>query len=169
MPPRPHNAELGLPIPLLELESSDDATSESSAESASESEPDLKDALPVNPKTAKTTSSYRDPRILQAEIKGAAYRVSKKSAIHAGPSALRAYYLWHGNPDLTPKAIASLLRDPPLQTNTVITYVLDTISSEKLPYDVDRAKQELFGTMNFIPTRYAHIAQSCSVQIPKDS
>lgn len=77
----------------------------------------------------------RDARIVAAELKMTKYRSSKKTGIFAGPSALRAYYLWHGNNDLDPESIAKLLRDPPLQTNTVVTYILDSVKSERLPYN----------------------------------
>src|SRR2546430_11853938 len=39
--------------------------------------------------------------------------------------------------------IAKMLRDPPLQTTTVVNYILESIRLEKLPYDKKRVADVL--------------------------
>ena len=43
---------------------------------------------------------------------------------------------------------AALLRDPPLQTVTVVSYILDTIVSENMPYDKIRLKEEVISPIS---------------------
>ncbi|TQS31427.1 hypothetical protein Golomagni_08287, partial [Golovinomyces magnicellulatus] len=79
-PPRPYNTELGLPIPVLEVQSSDEEASESGVESLSDSESGQESIPKKKTESAKTELSNRDDRILKAEAQAAAYRSSKKSA-----------------------------------------------------------------------------------------
>lgn len=100
----------------------------------------------VQQRTPKPTA--KDARISAAEDRmGVYYRSSPRKVVSASPSRLRAYYLWHDNGDLQPDSIARLLRDPPLKTNTVVTYILDAIVAEKLPYDKSRLHQELLSLL----------------------
>ena len=48
----------------------------------------------------------------------------------ASPAQLRAYHIWHTNPDLSVESIAAKLRDPPLQTTTVSNYILEALRTE---------------------------------------
>jgi exonuclease 3'-5' domain-containing protein 2 len=165
VPPRPHHHEKGLPIRIAEPSPSEQ-TSEPAELSAGAS-PQVEAA---ESKLAKVTKAQlheaaasattkvpsaraqrqankpaaRDSRISAAETSMQAYyKAPKKKAISVGPSSLRAYYIWHANTDLQPEAVAKLLRDPPLKTNTVVTYILDAIVAEKLPYDKSRLNQEV--------------------------
>ena len=56
------------------------------------------------------------------------------SRIRATSPHLRAYHLWHSQ-ELSLDDIASHIRDPPLSHSTVISYILQAISLERLEYD----------------------------------
>ncbi|KAM7219954.1 putative Werner syndrome helicase [Rhypophila decipiens] len=112
--------------------------------------------LPGQSSTKETTTKSlpspqqpKDKRVTDAEALAAEYRSNKpilanvKQNSYAAAYQLRAYYMWHNNTDLGPKEIAALLRNPPLQTTTVVNYILETIRLEKLPYDGARLKSEL--------------------------
>lgn len=62
--------------------------------------------------------------------------------VKAKPAALRAYSLWHCQ-SYDIQAVASLLREPPLQATTVASYVLEALVLEDLPHDVERAREAL--------------------------
>lgn len=149
IPERPFHAELGLPIPILELPTVDDDASsgldvlESDDESVSASDAESEPAANTSKSAQAPVMPDRDARILAAEDAAWVYRTNKKTAVLARPSALRAYYIWHNNEDLQPNSIAKLLRDPPLQTNTIVSYILDCLVKEKLPYNSDRLRSEL--------------------------
>ncbi|KEY69889.1 hypothetical protein S7711_06444 [Stachybotrys chartarum IBT 7711] len=162
-PPRPHHYELGLPIRI--------------AEPVVEAEADMTDAMVPEdelqaiiaeadiagtPKTPQPPE--RDARITAAELEMKSYRSSKQKIISASPSSLRAYYIWHANDNLDPGSIAKLLRTPPLKTNTVVTYILDAIVSEKLPYNKKRVGQELLSTLQprtMSSSKYQFLVQDC--------
>lgn len=82
----------------------------------------------------------------------------------ATPAALRAYYLWHTNDGLRPEPIAGLLRDPPLKVNTVVSYILDAITSERLPYDKARLGGEILPLLDakLVGGRYRYLARACA-------
>jgi hypothetical protein len=82
----------------------------------------------------------------------------------AAPSALRSYFIWTDNDDMDPASIAKLLRNPPLQTNTVICYILDSILIEKLPYPKARLKTEVLSQLHakLASGKYQRIVQACA-------
>ena len=55
---------------------------------------------------------------------------------------LQAYYLWHQQ-SMDVHHIAAVLKSPPLSSNTVISYVLDVIRDEELPFDAARLRDLL--------------------------
>ncbi|KAJ6438495.1 Werner syndrome helicase [Purpureocillium lavendulum] len=165
-PPRPHHAELGLPIPFIEPESL-----ESDCEAY---EPSSSDDMgtPVTPKpaptpkprsrTSKTAKSpspapnkARDARIDAAERCSREYRSAKQTPVSATPAALRAYYLWHANDGLRPGPIAGLLRDPPL----------------KAPFDKARLGGEILPLLDakLVSGRYRYLARACAAEESQDS
>ncbi|KAM0287435.1 hypothetical protein ACHAQH_000386 [Verticillium albo-atrum] len=91
--------------------------------------------------TANLTRTL-DARVLAAESRVATYRASKAS-MRTTPTSLRSYYLWHDNDGVGPEVVAEILRDPPLQTNTVVGYVLEAIKLENLPFDKKRLRNEV--------------------------
>jgi hypothetical protein len=165
VPPRPHHHEKGLPIRIAKPPPSEEASepAEPPAGALSDTEPakskpaevtkaQLHEATasattkvpPARARRPTTKPAAKDSRIVAAETSiQAYYNAPRKKAISVGSSSLRAYYIWHANADLQPEAVAKLLRDPPLKTNTVITYILDAIVAEKLPYDKSRLNQEV--------------------------
>ncbi|EFY88066.1 putative Werner syndrome helicase [Metarhizium acridum CQMa 102] len=170
-PSKPHHAELGLPIPVVGTESKPEeetghlpggssSSSSSSSSFRSELETEL---LAFPPIPAKPP--VRDARILAAEKKAIEYRKSKTSAVSAPPTSLRAYFVWHNNLDLNPEAVAQLLRDPPLKTNTVVSYILDVIVSEKMAYDRGRLESEVLPLLDQravqVGSRYGALVRSC--------
>ncbi|PHH64948.1 hypothetical protein CDD81_3585 [Ophiocordyceps australis] len=64
----------------------------------------------------------QDPRVAAAETQAQAYRLSREA---------------------DPETIGGLLREPPLKTGTVISYILDSIVLEKMPFDRKRVKTEI--------------------------
>lgn len=55
---------------------------------------------------------------------------------------LRAYALWHEQQHAV-ITTAALLRNPPLQTATVATYILEALRTERLPFEVARLVEVL--------------------------
>ncbi|KAK3325858.1 exonuclease-like protein [Apodospora peruviana] len=109
-----------------------------------------------------------DNRVVEATAQAADYRASRPPARTARASAalyqLRAYYLWHKNADLNPQQVAALLRDPPLQTMTVVNYILEAIRLEKLQYEKARMKAELLSLIpeSILATpRYKTFVKGC--------
>ena len=68
-------------------------------------------------------------------------------AKRAGASALRAYFLWRANRDLSPALIGELLRDPPLSPRTVSSYIAQAVRREKLPYEPVRFGAEVMSML----------------------
>ncbi|CAK7220517.1 hypothetical protein SCUCBS95973_004185 [Sporothrix curviconia] len=121
---------------------------------------------PRTPKIPKTPAAPKDPRITAAEEWLARYRTTASAAgrtVRARAASLRAYHLWHGDATLNPAALAALLRDPPLQTNTVISYVLEAVQFEALPYAKPRMRTELLDQIpaDLRKCRYAYLSKVC--------
>ncbi|KAG6356576.1 hypothetical protein INS49_014449 [Diaporthe citri] len=94
--------------------------------------------------SAKQPTPQKDPKIIAAETWLLEYRATRPDGkTKAGPAALRAYFIWHANDDLSVDSIAQLLRDPPLQLLTVCNYILGAIKAERLAYDRVRLRQVL--------------------------
>lgn len=109
-------------------------------------------------------AKFRDDRVTVADEKMQEYRSSKPGKVTVGPSALRAYYIWHNNEDLKPDDIAQLLREPPLHTNTVVSYILDAVMRENMPYCKIRMREELLSTISDTAMRlakYQTLIKSC--------
>ncbi|KAJ0166925.1 Werner syndrome ATP-dependent helicase [Colletotrichum tanaceti] len=146
-PPRPHDAELNIPIQLANGQSTTAVLSLKQVEA-------IREGLQIEPEGQSIAESIRaapvvspeqrqrDPRVTAADEQLVKYRASIKT-LRATPSAVRAYYIWANNRDLPPDAIAKLLRDPPLQTYTVVSYILEAIKLEKLPFDKKRLRNEI--------------------------
>lgn len=60
-----------------------------------------------------------------------------------------------------------MLRNPPLQPNTVLLYILDAIVAEKLPHDRQRLKLELLPRLHekLRQGRYGTLARSCEEDV----
>lgn len=75
----------------------------------------------------------------------------------ASASQLRAYALWHVQ-SLSLEDVGAHLRDVPLATSTVSSYVLTAILSEGLPFNVVRIKEPLSKLPHYVvQTRYKSI------------
>ena len=184
VPPRPHHAELGLPIPIPEP-ATEPPSSQASSDSAgteveTASSPTILIPKPMKAKAVATpkavqspriASKPRDSRVTDAELRMKEYRAAKQTPVSASPAALRAYYIWHTNEDLKPDSVAKLLRDPPLQINTVVSYILDAITAEKMPYGKPRLKAELIHHLHpkLVSGRYRHLVKACEeMETPKE-
>ncbi|EKJ68034.1 hypothetical protein FPSE_11845 [Fusarium pseudograminearum CS3096] len=174
-PPRPEFVEKGLPIKFLaadDADESDDTSESGDSEVISDVEAELDELeaefahTPTKSTTRKMTKATkatpeekkevhtRDHRVIVAEDHAMQYR-NQEHVVRVTMSSLRAYFLWHDNEGLTPESIAVLLRTPPLKTNTVVTYILDVITSEKLPYEKTRLREEVL--VHLSPqTRYSN-------------
>ncbi|KAL2760811.1 hypothetical protein ACRALDRAFT_1078622 [Sodiomyces alcalophilus JCM 7366] len=97
--------------------------------------------------SSSVAKRQRDGRVLAAEAQVASYRVSHATS-RATNAQLRSYYMWHDNEGLEPAEIARLLRDPPLQTNTVVGYILESIRLQGLAFDKERLRDEV---LNLVP------------------
>lgn len=189
-PPLPHHAELNRPIRLadgvvipsvdesLEPDGEDAvschlALSPRYLKSLGESIQIEENGEPILMETAKPSQpakdAIKDARIIAAESWVLGYRVHSKSiavrkTVKATAASLRAYHIWHYNRDLNPEAIARLLRNPPLQTLTVVNYILEAIRLEKLPYDAPRLQAEV---LSLLPkeilgtSRYKSLTNAC--------
>lgn len=174
-PPRPEFVEKGLPIKFLaddDVDESDGTSESGDSEVISDVEAELEELeaelaqTPTKSTTRKTIKATkatpeetkevhtRDHRVIVAEDHAIQYR-NQEHVVRVTMSSLRAYFLWHDNESLTPESIAVLLRTPPLKTNTVVTYILDVITSEKLPYEKTRLREEVL--VHLSPqTRYSN-------------
>ncbi|KAM0342272.1 hypothetical protein ACHAPU_009677 [Fusarium lateritium] len=160
-PPRPHFVEKNLPIQFLTADDVDesDATSESGESEVItdvEAELDEREIKAAQPpvRSTKTTAktvikapgnqaqATKDIRVVAAEDDARQYRIETNHS-KVSFSALRSYFIWHDNKTLRPETIASLLRNPPLKTNTVVSYILEAILIEKLPYSKARLRTEV--------------------------
>jgi exonuclease 3'-5' domain-containing protein 2 len=185
-PPRPYHAELGLPIRLASgasISTVDENTETVEPEEAAgvtttvsttfaatvretlqvEVDGEYDSIIAINIKSSGKTTQNRpkDARVVAAESWLADYR-SCKPQIRAAPSAIRAYRIWYTNSGLDPQEVAKLLRQPPLQTNTVVSYILETIKLEKLPFDNIRLRDEVLGLLprEVLTGRYKCILQT---------
>jgi hypothetical protein len=60
--------------------------------------------------------------------------------------------------------VAALLRDPPLQTTTVVSYILDAIRLGKLPFEKGRLREEVLGLLGeevLSGGRYDGVVRAC--------
>lgn len=92
---------------------------------------------------AKIPPPPKDPRVEAAEewVKG--YRDDCGGKIKAPPAALKAYHIWHSNEDVDCVSLAKMLREPPLQSSSVASYIMSSVHLEKLPYDKARMKTDV--------------------------
>jgi hypothetical protein len=104
----------------------------------------------------------KDARILAAESWVVEYRASRQN-VKAAAASLRAYHIWHHDTDLDPEGIAKLLRTPPLQTATVVNYILEAIRLEKLPYNAIRLQGEVLSLIpkEMLASRYQVLVKAC--------
>ena len=172
--PRPYHAELGLPIRLASGASIPTADENTEALDAGDADyspvatrtvstsflttvretvqvelDDSSESVLVTNTTSITRlarTTVKDERIAAAESWLADYRACRPQ-VRAAPSALRAYRIWRANSDLNPGDVAALLRQPPLQTNTVVSYILEAIRLEKLPFESDRLQDEVLSLL----------------------
>ena len=171
-PPRPYHAEENKPIRLaegVEIPTDDELEPEeqliptsaskgkyvgklspsylASTADNLELDPDF-DVQALSPTQCRGSKSppkptpQKDPLVLEAESLSATYRQSHPN-LKCTPSSLRCYYLWHTNPSLSLAEIAALLREVPLQTNTVVNYILEAVKTENLPFAKERLKSVL--------------------------
>lgn len=151
VPPRPRYAEEGLPIRLAPgvtvpraKEPADGAGTGGGNSSEATTEKAITPA-PSAPRVATSSSLKarpKDPRVTAAEVRVAEHRASNPRG-RATYSSVRCYFIWNDNAALRPQDVARLLRDPPLQTNTVVGYILEAIKQEMLPFDKKRIRNEV--------------------------
>ena len=156
-PPRPHHAELNLPIRLAngQTVATYDDGAEGTEQNLTELPPDpsisleemardflnvaiedLPTSLMSQPKVSeRQPAPITCPEVVTANQWVLQWRSALPSNYKARvtPASLRAYALWH-HQDFDVPDVAALLRDPPLKEATVANYVLEAIRVEKLPY-----------------------------------
>lgn len=165
-PPRPEFAEKGLPIKFLtadDVDESDEVLDQDSETSAvveadltnvevedQLEEPVVEASPPPAPIPVQQPQPQPQPqpqtkdlRIIAAEKKVKETRADKNKTFRVTISALRTYFLWHDNEDLPPESIAKLLRTPPLQTNTVVSYIMDAVVVDHMPFSKSRLRSEV--------------------------
>ncbi|KAK4229841.1 putative Werner syndrome helicase [Podospora fimiseda] len=157
VPPLPGHAELDLPIRLAEgikVSPRPKVVLEAEEVSPDGFTPDTTETKTKSSKPPPKTKKPLDPRIDEASLWASQYRIANPEPA-IPPACLRSYYTWHKNPDLDPAAIAALLRDPPLQTMTVVMYIAEVLCKTKLPCDVGRIRKEILPWFKgqFIGTR----------------
>ncbi|KAJ4319682.1 hypothetical protein N0V84_006236 [Fusarium piperis] len=158
-PPRPEFAEKGLPIKFLTADDVDESDEilDNDTETSAEVEVDLTNvevegeleepvvevSPPPAPIPVNQPQKPKDSRIVAAERRVQERRANLGKTLRVPISAMRTYFLWHDNQELTPESIAKLLRTPPLQTNTVISYIMDAIVVDDMPFSKPRLRSEV--------------------------
>ncbi|KAG9242084.1 hypothetical protein BJ878DRAFT_189630 [Calycina marina] len=206
MPPRPHHAELDLPIRTargVDIDGDEDAEAEepespkttrrqsrktdaaflATASEGPEVELDglsLDASSDVNrklPKVAKTTKlavsrTAQDDLFQSPLVVAAAAEAKNYQAINhqnrASPPSLRCYFIWQQSPLLSVNEIAALLRDPPLASSTVATYIADAVSREKFSFDKERMRSVLeVMHSRAVSMRYSALARDCDMPVER--
>lgn len=159
-PPRPYPAELNKPIRLasgveIKAEPIEDAEEDQPRKTAADApHQPVAEELEVEvdpsdcPDTSTTSASNAtatspkgfvkkpkpEPKEVDPIVDAAAQFALKYRAAYpktaATPAQLRAYHIWFSQPDLSVEDIAAKLRDPPLQTGTVVNYILEAVRLE---------------------------------------
>lgn len=93
---------------------------------------------------AKAPPPPKDAKIQAAETWLAEHKEARGEKPAVGPAALRAYHIWHNNPELGAEGVAQLLN---VQVATVAVYVMSSVHAEDLPYNTYRMKKELFSCL----------------------
>ncbi|KAG0645265.1 Werner syndrome ATP-dependent helicase [Hyphodiscus hymeniophilus] len=115
-------------------------------------------------RSSKSSLQPKSPLVLAAAELVDSYRSSHPKN-KATPSGLRCYFLWYHNPELSLPDIAALLREVPLQTTTVINYILESVRAERLPFE----KERLRGVLAELPKevvsgRYRTLSRACEAE-----
>ncbi|KAK7421761.1 hypothetical protein QQX98_001975 [Neonectria punicea] len=175
-PPRPEFSEKGLPIRVAVVvdevvdadEDVDIDLSMNEADDTTEpvAQPTEHEAIIAIPEP-KEAPEQRDSRLAAADVELKLYVSKKQSKLTASPSAVRTYYIWHANVDLSLESIAKLLRDPPLKTNTVVDYILKAITLEKLPFSKERLRDEVLSFL--VPNKYLNDKYKVLIQQSKET
>ncbi|KAI1117287.1 ribonuclease H-like protein [Nemania sp. NC0429] len=183
-PHHPYHAELKIPIPVLgetriavgdveessDLPADEDGTEPSEMHLTVAGESDhIETSLIPKQKPAPTKLTVKSPerpqdsRVEVAEDRASSYRASHPE-MRATFVQLRSYYLWHVY-DLPPVIIAQLLRNPPLQTKTVVQHILSAVESEKMPTDRDRLREVADNiTRSTLSARWPEIAAIVAIR-----
>ncbi|KAK5001942.1 hypothetical protein LTR28_012039, partial [Elasticomyces elasticus] len=109
----------------------------------------LSDTFPETP----IPKLSKAPEMQEAETWVAQWQSQLPSShtIKATPANLKAYALWHVQ-TFSLEDVARLMRDPPLQSTTVASYVLQAVKLEDLPFDLERMREVL----NVVPSSVHH-------------
>ena len=83
---------------------------------------------------------------------------STKKQPDIGTATLRAYHLWHEQ-GLSIKHVAALARDPPLQVQTVASYILQAVKEGDLPFEAARMREVLETVPRSVHGRYQRIME----------
>ncbi|KAK7935194.1 3'-5' exonuclease [Apiospora marii] len=185
-PPTPHHAELDLPIRLTDGSELETSSDEELAERPEEDDDQPQTLSPAARRrllkaheklkrggtktSAKSTSETerevrpRDARVETAEAWVAAFvkenqpadPVDRVKSDCASPYELRAYHIWHTNKGMSASDVASILRNPPLVTKTVVSYIWAAVRKERLPVDRTRYLAEV---VQLLPEKQAKVAR----------
>ncbi|KAL2025065.1 hypothetical protein VTK56DRAFT_67 [Thermocarpiscus australiensis] len=148
-------------VSTVSIESEADASSEPAlTEEAAQPTPKLPAHTPAPAKPKE-----KDARVTEATLWAAQFRLAHPKT-RAAPSSLRAYYLWHKNEGLGPAEIAALLRDPPLQTATVLSYILEAVRLARLPFEKRRLREEVLALVppDLLRARYKSVLKACEAK-----
>lgn len=167
-PPRPHHAELNLPIRLASGQAIPTADEQAEDEDPSTEglarnfiSISIKDPNPSDSPSSSTSHASKTPKRQAVSAPPTAeYTIAQEWAVNyraahpsnpqtpgATPTTLRAYALWHEKMLSVPEAAAAL-RTPPLQTSTVASYIIEALSKESLPFDKGRLEE---GVVGYLP------------------
>lgn len=185
-PPTPHHAELDLPIRLTDGSELETSSDEELAEQPEEEDDQPQTLSPAARRrllkahvqskrggvknTAKSTSETekearpKDARVETAEVWVAAFvkenqptdPIDRAKSDCASVYELRAYHIWHTNKGISASDVASILRNPPLVTKTVVGYIWAAVRKERLPVDRTRYLAEV---VQLLPEKQAKVAR----------
>lgn len=114
-------------------------------------------------KSAAKAAALKHPLVIAGESLSIEYRSSHPKT-RASPASLRCYFIWYHNPNLSLQDIAASLRDVPLQTATIVNYILESVKLEKLEFEKERLATVLEMLPKEIATsRYRTLAKACGM------
>lgn len=169
-PPRPHFVELMLPIRLADgvmIETTSEETEEIDPQNPTS--PDLETTTPTAEPTPKAKRKPKEPKetppppkvspeaqTAEAWVTTWITSLPQVHKIRATNRSLQAYSLWHIQ-GFSVQEVAALLREQPLATSTVRSYILEAVQLESLAFDKARMRELIAAMPEVVLSRYRRV------------
>ena len=148
-------------LPTLDLPKEPDPSAKMPSTQA---DPSTEAAAPAAASSSKATTKRSAPptsiEVSSADTWAHTWRSSLPAEykLKVSHATLRAYHLWHEQ-RFDCKEVAALLRDPPLSTQTVASYVMQALNEENLPFEDGRVREPLGILPKSVHGRYYRIVE----------